>query len=111
MRSYEKKRNAHPAEARREGPDKNTGSAYDSRYRHKLNMLEPGTVMLKWAGLLGLAGLVLLLLRLKAAACIALGLAGALLAVLFVLLAVEAHQDRVLNEIALQEEREREGRN
>lgn len=88
--------------------EKRAGSAYDSRYRHKLNMLEPGTVMLKWTGLLGGIGLVLLLLRLKTIACVALGLAGALLAVLSVLLMVEAHQDRVLNEIARQENRERE---
>ena len=42
--------------------EKREGSAYDSRYRHKLNMLEPGTVMLKWTGLLGGIGSVLLLL-------------------------------------------------
>ena len=42
----------------------------------------------------------LLLIRLKAAACVALGLAGALLVILFVLLAIEAYQDRVFNAIA-----------
>ena len=88
-------------------PEKRTGPAYDSRYRRKLNMLEPGTAMLKWTGLLGAAGLVLFLLHLKAAACIALGLAGVLFVLLLILLAVEAHQDRVLNGIALQEQREK----
>ena len=38
-------------------PEKTTGSMYDSRYRRKLNMLEPGMAMLKWIGLLGVAGL------------------------------------------------------
>ena len=38
---------------------------YETCYKHKLNMLEPGTVMLKWIGILLLAGLVLRLLRLK----------------------------------------------
>ena len=43
--------------------EKKPGSAYDTRFRYKLNMLEPGTVMLKWIGLLGVIGLVLFLLH------------------------------------------------
>lgn len=34
-------------------------STLDQRYRHKLNMLEPGCRMLKIAGALGLTGLLL----------------------------------------------------
>ena len=80
---------------------------YDSRYRHKLNMLQPGTEMLRWIGVLLLVGLVLLPLRLNIVAYFMFSLAGLLLAALLVLLAVEAHQDKVLNELALQEENDR----
>ena len=43
--------------------EKSTGSVYDNRFRHKLNMLEPGEAMLKWIGLLGVVGLLLFLLH------------------------------------------------
>ena len=76
---------------------------YETRYKHKLNMLEPGTVMLKWIGILLLVGLVL---RLKLVSYIVWGLAGAIFLLLLVLLAIEAHQDSVLNEIAAQEHKE-----
>ena len=32
---------------------------YDTRYRYKLDMLEPGTIMLKWVGIFLLIGLAL----------------------------------------------------
>ena len=35
---------------------------YDTRYRYKLDMLEPGTIMLKWVGIFLLIGLALELL-------------------------------------------------
>ncbi len=79
---------------------------YETRYKHKLNMLEPGTVMLKWIGVLLPAGVVLWLFGVKIAACVVLGAAGALFLLLLILLAVEAHQDRVLNEIASRENKE-----
>lgn len=79
---------------------------YETRYKHKLNMLEPGTVMLKWMGILLLAGLILWLLRLKLVSYIVFGLAGAVFLLLLILLAIEAHQDSVLNKIAAQEHRE-----
>jgi hypothetical protein len=88
--------------------ERKTGSAYDTRFRYKLNMLEPGTVMLKWIGLLGVIGLVLFLLHLKTAACCVLGLSGILFLLLLVLLAIEAHQDKVLYEISMKEDTERE---
>ena len=77
---------------------------YDTRYRYKLDMLEPGTIMLKWVGIFLLIGLELL--RWKLAAAIAFGFSGALFLLLLILLAIEAHQDRVLNEIAAQEDRD-----
>ncbi len=79
---------------------------YETRYKHKLNMLEPGTVMLKWMGILLLAGLILWLLRLKLVSYIVFGLAGAVFLLLLILLAIEAHQDSVLNKIAAQEHQE-----
>ncbi len=79
---------------------------YETRYKHKLNMLEPGTVMLKWIGGLELTGFGLFLFQLKISAYIAFGLGGMVFLVLLVLLALEAHQDRVLNEIAAREKKE-----
>ena len=79
---------------------------YETRYKHKLNMLEPGTAMLKWIGFLLLIGFVLRLFRLKLVSCIAFGLAGVAFLLLLILLAIEAHQDSVLNEIAAQEHQE-----
>lgn len=77
----------------------------ETRFRHKLNMLEPGTEMLRWTGMLLMVGLALRLIGLKTPAAVAFGLAGALFLLLMILLAVEAHQDRVLNEIAVKEEK------
>ena len=51
---------------------------YDTRYRYKLDMLEPGTIMLKWVGIFLLIGLALELLCWKLAAAIAFGFSGAL---------------------------------
>lgn len=79
---------------------------YETRYKHKLNMLEPGTAMLKWSGILLLVGLVMRLLRLKLVSYIVWGLAGVIFLLLLILLAIEAHQDSVLNEIAMQEHKE-----
>ena len=67
-------------------------------------MLEPGTVMLKWTGIFLLIGLVLQLLRWKIAAWISFGAAGAIFLVLMLLLAIEAQQDHILNELAEQED-------
>lgn len=75
---------------------------YEKRCKHKLNMLEPGTVMLKLIGILLPVGLVLRLFRLMLASYIVFGVAGTFF-FLLLLLAIEAHQDSVLNEIAAQE--------
>ena len=79
---------------------------YEIRYKHKLNMLEPGTVMLKWIGILLLVGFFLRLFQLQLVSYIVLGLAGAIFLLLLLLLAIEAHQDKILNEIAAQEHKE-----
>ena len=62
--------------------------------------------MLKWIGILLLVGLVLRLFRLKLMTHIVFGVAGAIFLLLLILLAIEAHQDSVLNEIAAQERKE-----
>ena len=82
-------------------------TSYEARYKHKLNMLEPGTVMLKWIGALLLVGHAFLLFCLKIAAYIMFGLAGAVFLLLLILLVIEAHQDRVLNEIAAEENKKK----
>ena len=84
----------------------NPQATCETRFRHKLNMLEPGTVMLKWAGIFLLLGLVLRLAQRRLAACISFGFAGAMLLMLVILLAIEAHQDRVLNELAEREHKD-----
>ncbi len=73
----------------------NKKQVYDQRYMHKLNMLEPGTAMLKWIGILLLAGLILRLLQLNATAYILFGLSGIIFIILVILLVVESHQDKV----------------
>lgn len=92
------------------GKSLNTGkkSDYDQRYRHKLNMLEPGCRMLKIAGALGLAGLILHWAGQIVLSRAALVIAALIVLVLLLLVRVELHQDRVLNDIALREMQEKE---
>ena len=73
------------------------------RFKHKLNMLEPGIKMLKWIGILILMGLLLYVFRFKVAAFCVWAVAGIIFSVLLILLAIEAHQDNVMNEIAIKE--------
>lgn len=68
---------------------------YDARYRRKLNMLEPGALMLKIAGVLALIGVIA---------------HGLIVVALLILVRIELHQDRVLNEIARRENEEAERR-
>ena len=75
----------------------------EKRYKHKLNMLEPGSKMLTWMGILILIGILLYVFQFRTAAFCAWGLSGIIFAVLLILLAIESHQDRVLNEIAIEE--------
>lgn len=75
----------------------------ERRFKHKLNMLEPGTKMLKWIGILILTGGLLYAFRLRMAAVCVWAISGIIFAILLVLLAIEAYQDNVLNEIAIKE--------
>ena len=76
---------------------------HETRYRRKLNMLEPGTRMLKLSAILAAAaGLCALFKWTLAARLLALA-AGLIAGILLLLVAIELHQDKVLNEIAAQE--------
>ena len=75
----------------------------EKRYKHKLNMLEPGSIMLKWIGILILIGLVLYIFKLKIVAYGAWILSGIIFVVLLILLTIEGHQDKVMNEIGIRE--------
>lgn len=90
----------------RNKPRRRERATYENRYRHKLNMLWPGQTMIKIIGVLLLNGIVCGLLKWREFAAAAFALAGAVLAVLLILVAVELHQDRVLNEIAMREQEE-----
>ena len=75
------------------------------RFKHKLNMLEPGSRMLKCIGILIVTGFLLYIFRLKTAAYIVWSVSGIIFAVLLILLAIEAYQDKVMNEIGIEENR------
>jgi hypothetical protein len=66
-------------------------------------MLEPGTIMLKWIGILILIGLVLYVFRFRMVAFCAWILSGIIFVVLLILLTIEGHQDKVMNEIGIKE--------
>lgn len=80
-------------------------TTYETRFKHKLNMLEPGIAMCRVICALVALGIAFLLMPIKIIAYIAFGLAGLTLLVLLLLLIIEAHQDKVLNEIAAQQRR------
>jgi len=75
----------------------------EKRFKHKLNMLEPGSKMLKWIGILVFIGFLLYVFQLRIAALCVWAASGIILVVLLVLLAIEAHQDKVMNDIAIRE--------
>lgn len=81
---------------------------YENRYKHKLNMLWPGQTMLIVTFVLFLIGILFQLIQLRVIAAVAFALAGLVFAVLLILVAIEQHQDRVLNEIAKRENEEKE---
>ena len=84
-------------------------TTYKNRYKHKLNMLWPGQTMLKIVGMFLLIGILFWLLKCRVSASAAFVLAGVVFAVLLLLVAIELHQDRVLNEIAMRENEEKYG--
>lgn len=73
-------------------------------YRHKLNLLEPGIWICRSIGAAGLAGILFYAVGLRLAAYILWGAAGLAALVLFILLCVERHQDRVMAELARRED-------
>lgn len=81
---------------------------YDNRYKYKLNMLEPGIIMMKIIGALFVFGLVFRVAKWHWLSIIFLFLSGILFTVLLILVAIEAHQDKVLNDIAMRENYELE---
>jgi hypothetical protein len=66
-------------------------------------MLEPGIKMLKCIGILILIGILLYVFKFRMAAFCVWAVSGIIFAVLLILLAIEAHQDNVMNEIAIEE--------
>ena len=83
-------------------------TTYESRYKHKLNMLWPGQTMLKIAGVFLLIGILFRLLKWRIFSCFAFALAAVVFAILLILVAIELHQDKILNEIAMRENEEKE---
>jgi hypothetical protein len=73
------------------------------KYKHKLNMLEPGSRMLKLIGILLFISIVLRLLKIIILFAIFVGMAILTGAILFVLLLIEQHQDKVLNDQVINE--------
>lgn len=74
--------------------------------RHKLNMLEPGIVLLKIMGVLVLAGALARWVGAAALSFVFFGAAGLLLAVMIILLAIEQHQDKRMYMEAKKEDRD-----
>ena len=85
---------------------KNIG--YDNRYKYKLNMLEPGIIMMKIVGALLVFGCVFWVAKWHWLSVIFLFLSGIIFTVLLILVAIEAHQDNVLNDITMRENNELE---
>ena len=73
-------------------------------------MLEPGIRMLKWMGILILIGILLYIFQIRMAAYCVWAVSGIIFVVLLILIAIESHQDNVMNEIAIKENK-RNGEN
>lgn len=87
---------------------KHKNICYNNRYRYKLNMLEPGIIMMKVIGALFAIGIVFWVAKWHCLSIIFWFLSGIVFAVLLILVAIEAHQDNVLNDIAMRENEELE---
>lgn len=87
---------------------KHKNMSYDNRYKYKLNMLEPGLIMLKIIGTLFVFAIIFGVAKLHWLSIILGFLSGIIFAVLLILVAIEAHQDNVLNDIAMGENDELE---
>ena len=82
---------------------KHKNMSYDNRYKYKLNMLEPGLLMMKIVGALFISGIVFWAAKWHWLSIIFWSLSGIIFAALLILVAIEAHQDKVLNDIAMRE--------
>lgn len=89
---------------------KHKNMSYDKRYKYKLNMLEPGLIMIKLIGVLFVTGISFWVAGWHWFSSITLFLSGVVFTVLLILLAIEAHQDKVLNDIAMRENNELENK-
>ena len=87
---------------------KHKNMSYDNRYKYKLNMLEPGLLMMKIVGALFISGIVFWAAKWHWLSIIFWSLSGIIFAALLILVAIEAHQDKVLNDIAQWENNESE---
>ena len=87
---------------------KHKNMSYDNRYKYKLNMLEPGLLMMKIIGALFVFGIVFWAAKRHWLSIIFWSLSGIIFAALLILVAIEAHQDKVLNDIAQWENNESE---
>lgn len=68
----------------------------ETKYKYKLNMLEPGSFMCKSIALLAAVAFALYLFRVYKIALITICLAGVILLILVFLIIVEQHQDHML---------------
>jgi hypothetical protein len=75
----------------------------EKRFKHKLNMLEPGIRMIKCIGILILIGLLFYVFQFRIVVFCLWAASGIVFAILLILLAIESHQDNVMNEIAIKE--------
>lgn len=66
-------------------------------------MIEPGWKMIKAIGIFGVIGFVFYLIKVVLLCYLFSGLAALIGIILWILLIVESHQDKVLNEQAIQE--------
>lgn len=87
---------------------KHKNICYDNRYKYKLNMLEPGLIMMKIIGALFVFGILFWVAKWHWLSIIFLLLSGIIFAALLILVAIEAHQDKVLNYITMRENNELE---
>lgn len=77
------------------------------KYKHKLNMLEPGIKMLKAIGISAVLSIIFYFAN-KTLLCYLFGGLAALIGIiLWILLIIEGHQDKVLNEQAIQERKKK----
>lgn len=87
---------------------KHKNMSYGNCYKYKLNMLEPGLIMMKIIGALFVSGIVFWVAKWHWLSIFFLVLSGIIFAALLILAAIEAHQDNVLNDIAMRENKELE---